>query len=122
MASAILFYRTDGGLSGETDTRKKASGSTYYDAEDLPSAQILEFTFPDNVLESIKDSYVNNIVDIIDLDWGIYPNLGVCKPSPDGIIKNYYSLSMEIASLYIENSFQTHQECYLYLYLRCLVY
>lgn len=35
---------------------------------------------------------VNNIVDIIDLDWGIYPNLGLGKPSPDGIIRNYYSI------------------------------
>ena len=23
--------------------------------------------------------------------WGIYPNLGVGEPSPDGIIKNYHS-------------------------------
>ena len=64
MASAILFYRTDGEISGETDTRKKASGSTYYDPEDLPPAQILTFTFPDNVLEGISESYTNNIISI----------------------------------------------------------
>ena len=64
MASAILFYRTDGSISGESDTRKKASGSTYYDPADLPSAQKLEFTFPDNVLEGLKENYSNNIMDI----------------------------------------------------------
>ena len=64
MASAILFYRTDGEISGETDTRKKASGSTYYDPEDLPPAQKLDFTFPDNVLEGLKEDYKNNIIDI----------------------------------------------------------
>ena len=64
MASAILFYRTDGSISGESDTRKKASGSTYYDPADLPSAQKLEFTFPDNVLEGLKEDYSNNIMDI----------------------------------------------------------
>ena len=64
MASAILFYRTDGEISGETDTRKKASGSTYYDPADLPSAQILTFTFPDNVLEGVSEDYSNNIINI----------------------------------------------------------
>jgi hypothetical protein len=64
MASAILFYRTDGDISGESDTRKKASGSTYYDPANLPSAQILTFTFPDNVLEGISESYTNNIISI----------------------------------------------------------
>ena len=64
MASAILFYRTDGDISGESDTRKKASGSTYYNPADLPSAQKLDFTFPDNVLEGLKESYTNNIIDI----------------------------------------------------------
>ena len=64
MASAILFYRTDGEISGETNTRKKASGSTYYDPVDLPSAQILTFTFPDNVLEGISEDYSNNIINI----------------------------------------------------------
>ena len=64
MASAILFYRTDGDISGESDTRKKASGSTYYDSADLPPAQILTFTFPDNVLEGLSESYTNNIIDI----------------------------------------------------------
>jgi len=64
MASAILFYRTDGDISGESDTRRKASGSTYYDPADLPSAQKLEFTFPDNVLEGLKEDYSNNIMDI----------------------------------------------------------
>ena len=64
MAFALIYYRTDGTLSGEADTRKGANGSSYYDPTDLPSAQKLEFDFPDNVLESIKDSYVNNIVDI----------------------------------------------------------
>ena len=66
MASAILFYRTGGtgDISGESDTRRKASGSTYYDPADLPSAQKLEFTFPDNVLEGLKENYSNNIMDI----------------------------------------------------------
>ena len=64
MASAILFYRTDGELSGESDTRRKASGSTYYDPADLPSAQKLEFTFPDNVLEGLTETYTNNIINI----------------------------------------------------------
>jgi len=64
MASAILFYRTDGELSGESDTRKKANGSTYYDPADLPSAQKLEFTFPDNVLEGLTETYTNNIINI----------------------------------------------------------
>ena len=64
MASAILFYRTDGDISGESDTRRKASGSTYYDPTDLPAGQKLEFTFPDNVLEGISESYTNNIISI----------------------------------------------------------
>ena len=64
MASAILFYRTDGEISGETDTRKKASGSTYYNPSSLPSAQKLDFTFPDNVLEGVSESYSNNIINI----------------------------------------------------------
>ena len=64
MASAILFYRTDGELSGESDTRRKASGSTYYDPADLPSAQKLEFTFPDNVLEGLTETYTNYIINI----------------------------------------------------------
>ena len=66
MASAILFYRTDGSISGESDTRKKASGSTYYDpsAVGFPSAQKLDFTFPDNVLEGLSESYSNNIINI----------------------------------------------------------
>ena len=68
MASAILFYRTDGSIpvngSNEPDTRKKASGSTYYNPIDLPSAQKLDFTFPDNVLEGLKEDYKNNIIDI----------------------------------------------------------
>ena len=64
MASAILFYRTGGtgDISGESDTRRKASGSTYYDPVDLPSAQILTFTFPDNDLEGISEDYSNNII------------------------------------------------------------
>ena len=64
MANAILFYRTDGSISGESDTRKKASGSTYYNPTALPSAQKLDFTFPDNVLEGLKEDYKNNIIDI----------------------------------------------------------
>ena len=64
MASAILFYRTDGSISGESDTRKKASGSTYYNPTALPSAQKLDFTFPDNVLEGLKEDYKNNIIDL----------------------------------------------------------
>ena len=66
MANAILFYRTDGSISGESDTRKKASGSTYYDpsAVGFPSAQKLDFTFPDNVLEGLSESYSNNIINI----------------------------------------------------------
>ena len=64
MASAILFYRTDGDISGESDTRKKASGSTYYNPSSLPSAQKLDFTFPDNVLEGLSEQYSNNIINI----------------------------------------------------------
>ena len=66
MASAILFYRTDGDISGESDTRKKASGSTYYDpfGASFPSAQKLDFTFPDNVLEGLSEQYSNNIINI----------------------------------------------------------
>ena len=64
MANAILFYRTDSTIGSEIDTRKKASGSTYYNPTALPSAQKLDFTFPDNVLEGLKESYTNNIIDI----------------------------------------------------------
>ena len=64
MAFALLYYRTDGEISGEADTRKGASGSTYDDPTDLPAGQKLEFDFPDNILEGISDSYSNNVVNI----------------------------------------------------------
>ena len=51
MAFALLYYRTDGEISWEADTRKGASGSTYDDPTDLPAGQKLEFDFPDNILE-----------------------------------------------------------------------
>ena len=42
-----------------------------------------------NPIERTKESL--KIVSENCLTWGIYPNLGIGEPSPDGIISNYYS-------------------------------
>ena len=42
-----------------------------------------------NPIERTKESL--KIVSENCLTWGIYPNLGIGEPSPDGVISNYYS-------------------------------
>ena len=62
MADALLFYRTTG-------TRKWNNAPTNtipapdFDPEDLPDAQKLTFTLPDDLLESVSLIYENNIKD-----------------------------------------------------------
>ena len=51
MANAILYYR-NGYSQSETVVAS------------LPDAQQVEFTFPDNTLETLQFNYVNNVVDI----------------------------------------------------------
>ena len=50
MANAILYYRTYA-------TRTSVTA----DPQNLPTAQKLEFTFPDDIMEGINESYTNNI-------------------------------------------------------------
>lgn len=54
MANAIIYYRTD-----SPDT--KTTNILYTDPQNLPSSQKLEFTFPDDIMEGINESYSNNI-------------------------------------------------------------
>ena len=42
-----------------------------------------------NPIDRTKESL--KIVSENCLTWGIYPNLGIGEPSPDGVISNYYS-------------------------------
>lgn len=53
MADAIIYYRN--GYSQAPDQMTIAQ---------LPSAQKVEFTFPDNTLETLHLSYMNNVIDI----------------------------------------------------------
>ena len=41
---------------------------------------------------NITYNTINNIVNFVDIDWGIYPNLGKGVPASDGVIKKYYSI------------------------------
>lgn len=50
MANAILYYRTP-----TTRTLDEI------DPQNLPVAQIMEFVFPDDIMEGINESYQNNI-------------------------------------------------------------
>lgn len=53
MANAILFYRTPASTIAIT-----------MDPQNLPTAQKLEFTFPDNIMEGVNEQYQNNIKQI----------------------------------------------------------
>ncbi len=53
MANAILFYRTPASTIAITA-----------DPQDLPSGQILEFVFSDDLLEGLREEYRNNIKQI----------------------------------------------------------
>lgn len=57
MANAILFYRTP-------STRGAGSGDGFDDPQTLPTAQKLEFVFPDDIMEGINENYENNIKSI----------------------------------------------------------
>ena len=55
MANALLYYRT------ENTRTVDVSPVDYSDPFDLPSSQKLEFIFPNDILESINESYQNNV-------------------------------------------------------------
>lgn len=57
MANAILYYRTP-------TTRTIDGGGApplYEDPQNLPVTQILEFVFPDDIMEGVRETYQNNI-------------------------------------------------------------
>ncbi len=55
MANAIIYYRTP------TTRTVDTTPTDYSDPQNLPVAQILEFVFPDDIMEGISESYQNNI-------------------------------------------------------------
>lgn len=57
MANAILYYRTPTTLSNTTNATTPSALLANF------NSQCLEFTFSDNLLESIQSTYTNNVVD-----------------------------------------------------------
>ncbi len=57
MANAIIYYRTDSPDTKTTNT----TPIDYSDPQNLPVAQILEFVFPDDIMEGVRETYQNNI-------------------------------------------------------------
>jgi len=83
MANAILFYRTPTSDQGTTA-----------DPQNLPAAQILEFTFPDDIMEGVNENYKNNIRQIP-------------IPNQDGIRKiNIQENGLEIFTLTVNGVFK----------------
>lgn len=71
MPSAYIYFRSDGStFSGYTNNTLRSA--TYPDpnsdfatwSANMPSSQVLEFNFPDNILEGINYEYANNVIDI----------------------------------------------------------
>ena len=62
MPTAFLYYRTNSTLRGVTYPNPSLDETTFL--ANMPSAQVLEFNFPDNILEGINFEYTNNVIDI----------------------------------------------------------
>lgn len=63
MATAVLYYRTTSTLSDNALYPNPSSDYTTF-ITNMPSTQVLEFDFPENILEGIKFSYQNNVINL----------------------------------------------------------